>query len=448
MRVFPIYAQAPGLLQKKGRGGVIVLDKCNNKLHSLNSTGAAVFLLCDGRRTCRDIALLLQEEFGMAEPPYADVLACLDTLQTLELIQPLEAEGERTIVNRFAEKQKSRYAQDSVDFLSPEKPEKTLRFIDDITARLRFSCATLLTSHSQTKYLPQAFRYPLFNPSVIAWQKGLLFVSRCTNEIMLGTGMQFAINQIRETQNVLCYYDNELSLTKIEVIDDSLLQHELSEKGYQGFEDARVFEWKGGIWLLAAARFPNAYKQVLLKLEGKNVVNYIVINSPRGVEMEKNWIPLVKGLQLFFIYKVAPTIVFELVNERSLELVKGDPTNADEGQLELRGGTQFIPWSGGYLGVAHDTPFQMDGMLYYTHRFIVIDDKFRVREVSNSFFIQHKGVEFATGMAILGGKVLISYGLQDRAAAFVSLPDETLSEWIATGREGVHPLVGPTPCGE
>lgn len=61
--------------------GFVVHDADRNVIHYLNQTAAVVLSLCDGERTVDEIASLLQRQFGLAEPPRADVAAAVVALR-------------------------------------------------------------------------------------------------------------------------------------------------------------------------------------------------------------------------------------------------------------------------------------------------------------------------------------------------------------------------------
>jgi hypothetical protein len=79
-----------GGLQKAGGFEVhIVDDQCllyhadTDRIHYLNPTAALVFELCDGEHTASQIAALMQEVYGLPEPPLDEVRICLDSLQKM-----------------------------------------------------------------------------------------------------------------------------------------------------------------------------------------------------------------------------------------------------------------------------------------------------------------------------------------------------------------------------
>ena len=65
--------------------GLVVYVK-ETDLHYLNHTAAAVFLCCATPLTEQQIAQILYEEFGLAEPPLAEVRTCLSELVKAEVL--------------------------------------------------------------------------------------------------------------------------------------------------------------------------------------------------------------------------------------------------------------------------------------------------------------------------------------------------------------------------
>lgn len=57
--------------------GLIVYQGSTDRVHYLNHTAAAVFELCDGRRSVEDIAEELRTLFGLEEAPVAETEECV-----------------------------------------------------------------------------------------------------------------------------------------------------------------------------------------------------------------------------------------------------------------------------------------------------------------------------------------------------------------------------------
>jgi hypothetical protein len=66
--------------------GLIIYDLTSERVHYLNGTAALVFTLCTGAHDENAIAELVRRIFQLAEPPSADVAACLQQLRGEGLI--------------------------------------------------------------------------------------------------------------------------------------------------------------------------------------------------------------------------------------------------------------------------------------------------------------------------------------------------------------------------
>ena len=69
-----------GLEVNEVRDGLIIFEPGRNRVHQLNETAAFVFDLCAGERTVAEITAVVKEAYELADPPTADVWACLERL--------------------------------------------------------------------------------------------------------------------------------------------------------------------------------------------------------------------------------------------------------------------------------------------------------------------------------------------------------------------------------
>ena len=124
----------------------------------------------------------------------------------------------------------------------------------------------------------------------------------------------------------------------------------------QGFEDMRLFSWKGQLWCSACVRelTPEGWcEQVLARIDDSDdsscrLTDWRVL-TPEGARMhEKNWMPRVKGEVLHFIYTCEPTRV---IDEHARTVVSTKPLIAAE---KFRGGTQAIEFDEGWLALVHE----------------------------------------------------------------------------------------------
>ena len=77
---------------------------------------------------------------------------------------------------------------------------------------------------------------------------------------------------------------------------------------------------------------------------------------------------------------------------------------------------------GGRLLLIHEVAYQ--GRRYYLHRFVTVDDQWRIDRVSRPFFFRQRGIEFAGGMCLThdGSDVLVTFGVEDREAWLCRIP--------------------------
>jgi pyrroloquinoline quinone biosynthesis protein D len=82
-----VYRHAPGIETATLAGEKVILDPHGRKLRGLNSTGAQVWELLDGKRTVREVARALANSAGVDEArALTDVQAFLTELESRQLI--------------------------------------------------------------------------------------------------------------------------------------------------------------------------------------------------------------------------------------------------------------------------------------------------------------------------------------------------------------------------
>src|SRR5439155_21510875 len=114
---------------------------------------------------------------------------------------------------------------------------------------------------------------------------------------------------------------------------------------------------------------------------------------PEGPRLhEKNWMPQIVGGRVQFVYRCDPTRV---VDEDARTIVETTPAIAAE---QFSGGSQAIAFDDGWLALVHEME-ERDGGRYYRHRFVWFDRANVLRGVSQAFYFNRKGIEFAAGLA-------------------------------------------------
>jgi glycosyltransferase involved in cell wall biosynthesis len=264
------------------------------------------------------------------------------------------------------------------------------------------------------------------NPSVARLGEQILLVLRTVNFTMTDDGQyEGPDGGPVHTRNFLLRLDDGLDTQSSAEILSPIDMPDPSFDLVLGFEDLRLFSWRGELWCNACIRelTPEGWcEQVLARIDNHGsevcrLTDWRVL-QPEGDRLhQKNWMPQVSGERLQFIYSCDPTRVVE---ESARTIIETSPAVAAP---RFRGGSQLIPFDGGYLALIHEVNWrESDKRRYYWHRFVWFDETNRLRSVSRPFFFQKKGIEFAAGLAWHpdGHRLLISYGVADEEA------------WIAT----------------
>ena len=236
--------------------------------------------------------------------------------------------------------------------------------------------------------------------------------------------------QIIRTRNFLLDLDADLKTTRVvEIVDktgDARTRYPI-----HGFEDARLFAWEGSWWATATVcDFTEDGRReiALLQLDDDGaVVRAEPLRGPWSDHTQKNWMPIVdsESGRVKFIYAtslngdVGSTTIFDLVCAADPEVSPRysiePPPGAAYGHGRLRGGSQAVRVDGGWIYCVHDVAFPGSGRIYL-HRFVFIDDKLQLVSMTDPFYFEKLGIEFCAGLALMDGKLVASYAVNDGSA--------------------------------
>lgn len=285
------------------------------------------------------------------------------------------------------------------------------------------------------------------NPSICIDVHGKV---RCTLRLVNYIYGSYAIRNDEgciRTRNLLLDLDDDLSVVgSREAVDQSSVLRS-PRAIVRGLEDLRLFAWRGQLWASCTVldRNDDARAEIaLVSFDSRGDV--FEIYPLRGYQShlhQKNWCPLVVGEDLFFVYSAEPLTVLKVDSAKldvALHAVK------DNGPLSLeylRGGSQVLPFDGGYLYVAHeahDYDDQYGQRRRYLHRFVQLDSSFAVVALSEPFVIRELGVEFVAGMIRHGDRLVLSFGAKDETAWVLSVKESavrrslrTADDWCSKG---------------
>jgi hypothetical protein len=161
-----------------------------------------------------------------------------------------------------------------------------------------------------------------------------------------------------------------------------------------------------------------AERVVLCRLDDKTLKVAAVLPSRKP--REKNWMPWVRGNDLFAIYAQDPYEVLHLEKGKSQQSLHPAMHKALKSQF---GGTCVIPWKDWFIAIIHrQHPDLVNAgpgntlRSIYTHSLVVYRSNFDVVAVSEPFSFEGQNVEFCCGLAVSGRSILLSYGVWDREA--------------------------------
>ena len=280
--------------------------------------------------------------------------------------------------------------------------------------------------------------YALLNPSVALVNKELYTVIRTVNYDIdkdgrylikhTETGEITNDNPIH-TRNYLAKLSEKLEIQTVSEILPPLLP----KPEYPlvvGFEDMRLFEFHGDMWTSSTMRELNREgwcEQVLAKIDRStkqpHIVEWHKMDDTAVRQHEKNWMPWVKDGAIRFAYHVN-----EIVDDYG-KLVSKMPLSFAVDQF--RGGSQVIPFHGGWLALVHEAG-QHDNKRYYQHRFVWFCYNGLIQYISLPFVFHSKQIEFAAGLAWHPDekRLVISYGVADKEAWVATVDDHDIMEML------------------
>lgn len=223
------------------------------------------------------------------------------------------------------------------------------------------------------------------------------------------------------TDNLWIEFDASWTVRDVRLIVDPI---GLRPGSCQGYEDCRLFASEKG-WHASATIAerpqvigPGAFTMLLremalldLSVDGE-IEEVHAVRGPWSVYHQKNWKPLSDGGAPRWIYSTEPLLTLSADDARARPHIKWFPGG------DWRGSSQALPVAGGWLWVDHRMIEKVEGLgNVYVHRFVFADKQLsRVLAVSRPFVFSGYGVEFCAGLALDGGRLVLSYSTRDANA--------------------------------
>ena len=243
------------------------------------------------------------------------------------------------------------------------------------------------------------------------------------------------------TTNFLCELREDLSMKRVYQIDTS----ELDKKPkwtFVGLEDCRIVKWEGKYYLSGVRRDTTTNGQGRMELSEINYPSQPLreisrqrIPSPGKNDSycEKNWMPILD--QPFHYMKWSnPVEIVKYNPEDKTCITVFTGEKRDDIALNLRGGSQVIPYKDGYIALQHITYLYKSPAgrknATYRHQFTLYDKKWNTIKQSRIFDFMDAKIEFSCGMARYKNDFIITFGFQDNIAYIAKISETGLEEFI------------------
>ena len=310
---------------------------------------------------------------------------------------------------------------------------------------------------------PSDVEWSAFNPSLCVSENGEQLVAvRSSNYVILEHG-ELHVSTGGPIRNRVYAADLEHTAGKKLANDTWSLRNyrrvsfddvarETGMKVDRGIEDAKLFR-RNGEWMMTGVMLERGHtpvaRQVTCQLEitarKARAVTMIKHPGTLSVKPEKNWMaPMYeKSEQFDFIYGPYSVV-------RSGELITALGYD-DDWTLGLRGNTHLLPWAEveagekGYLGIMHRLLTKRgttwDSRRFgnvdfchkdYHHFLVRFDEAGGITAISEPFQFAGYGIEFAAGIGIVNGNLVVTLGRGDIEAWIAWLPISKVPRLLRT----------------
>lgn len=221
------------------------------------------------------------------------------------------------------------------------------------------------------------------------------------------------------------------------------------ETRINGLEDVRWVEHDRRLWFTATCcQVPGAggWPRVVLGRMTKDrhgieqVVKLDYGKQGEG-DREKNWVPWSYNGELLLIYSYDPLVIVRVdtATGACTEVQRWTPPFH---AARWKGSTAPVPWrDGSWVMLVHETAYMPGNGAWeysvYAHRLVELGlPSLTMSRYSRPFTWERAGqsgacVEYAAGLARSGNGLIVTYGVEDREAAWAKIPAETVEALLA-----------------
>lgn len=314
--------------------------------------------------------------------------------------------------------------------INPTKSNKAREIIKPISVRVELEN----TEIEKNKYNNKLFIYNPSISSIDGTRENIYIAKRLSPESpMIREYVEFS--KTKDFSNI----DNEDLINNInteileiikpnkekfyKILNKSNIDFSVSPCGY---EDPRIFNWKGEKWVIAYKRDSeifNGFNHKIIIFNINDPEKEIYLNySSRKLE-EKNWMPFEHQGKLLMIYSFNPYIVLEISNDgKCTELIKEQKRDIDI-KLDIGLGTPPILINEDtFLCMAHIR--DKEKIPIRKNFFFTINSKnLQIGSHTPVIDFTDECIEFGSGLDLLdNGNILLSLGINDHYYIFGELP--------------------------
>jgi hypothetical protein len=227
------------------------------------------------------------------------------------------------------------------------------------------------------------------------------------------------------TYNIISKLTKNFNIEKFYNIDTSKFDKEPLWE-FIGLEDARLVFWQNKLFLSGVRRDTTSNGQGRIELSEIIIENNTAIEvsrqripspQPDDSYCEKNWMPIMDN-GFHWIKWTNPTELVKYDNKKTQQLLLKDYKEFNS--LDLRGGSQVIRYKNCYLAIVHESELYFTDTnkknANYYHRFVLWDQDFNIKYLSDRFKFMDGKIEFCCGLCEYKDLLLITFGFQDNAS--------------------------------
>jgi hypothetical protein len=242
------------------------------------------------------------------------------------------------------------------------------------------------------------------------------------------------------TTNYICVLNDDLNISTFHKVDTSIFdKNPLWE--FVGLEDCRMIKWDNKYYLSGVRRDVDTIGTGRMELSEIEISENSVIEIsryripapvPNESYCEKNWMPILDKPYHYIKWSNPTEVVKINIDEIFTETIH--LKNERTFPYDPRGGSQVIPFKGGYLALTHITHLYRTESdrknATYRHQFIIWDENFNIVNTSKIFDFMSNKIEFSCGLAKYEQDYLITFGVQDNSSFILKLSETTLEDFI------------------